>query len=90
MDETAKDIAVIQKQIENICEKHEDLEQIVIEEKKRLNHNLERIGAKMEVQTELLMKACHLADTKPTWGTTIALTTLVGAVVGLATFLLTH
>lgn len=83
MEETKKALAVL-------CERVDNIEQVVIDEKKRLNHNLERITARLETHNELLLEACHRADTKPSWGVTFTLSTLVGIVVGLATFLLTH
>lgn len=83
MEETKKELAVL-------CERVDNIEKVVIDEKRRLNHNLERITARLDQQNDLLLEACHRADLKPSWGVTMTITTLTGIVVGLATFLLTH
>jgi len=88
------DLEEIAQKLAVLCEKHNNLENVVIEEKRRLNHNLERIGLRLDDLNEMLggyrLEARHANDSKPSWGITLAITTLTGAVVGLATFLLTH
>lgn len=83
MEEARKAIAVLTERLDN-------LEKGVSGDRQRLNNNLEKIGLRLDVQTELLRVATHSADSKPSWGITITITTLVGIVVGLATFLFTR
>jgi hypothetical protein len=87
MEELAQKLAVL-------CEKHNHLEGVVIEEKRRLNHNLERIGNRLDDQIALLnsyrLEARNSAAGKPTWGVAVAIGALVSLCTGLAVLLLTH
>ena len=94
MDDLEITVARLCDRVENNERQHAELVEIVKDEKRRLNHNLEKITARLDDLNAMIgayrLEARHSIDSKPTWGTTVALTTLVGAVVGLATFLLTH
>jgi hypothetical protein len=85
--ETEKTLAVV-------CERVNTLEQVVIDEKRRLNANLEKIGRRLDDLNAMVggyrVEMLETAHRKPTWGTAVAITALVGAVSTLATLLLTR
>lgn len=80
-------VAVLESRMDN-------LEQVVVAEKKRLNGNLEKIERwqqsldkglselRLELRTQVLRK--------PSWGVALAITTLASLVCGLGTYLLTR
>ena len=84
----------MEKQIELavLCEKVDTLEKVVIDEKKRLNGNLERIDRRLAAMSDKLDAAKELAMTasssKPTWGVSLTITALVSALTGLATWVI--
>ena len=83
MDELGKQVAVL-------CERVDTLQQVVIDEKRRLNRNLERIDKRLAGMQVDLQQAQTAALSKPSWGVTIAITSLVGAVSALGTWVLTR
>ncbi len=88
------DVEELARQLAVLCEKHNNLALDVEADRKRLNHNLERIGNRLDdlnaTMGEHWVAAQQLAGSKPSWATTTLLTVLSSVVVGLATFLLTH
>ena len=83
MDELEKQLAVL-------CERVDTLQQVVIDEKRRLNGNLERIDKRLTGMDGKLDTVKTDALSKPSWGVAIALTSLVGMVSALATWALTR
>ena len=83
MDELGKQVAVL-------CERVDTLQQVVIDEKRRLNGNLERIDKRLADMQNKLEAVKTDALTKPSWGVAIAITSLVGAVSALGTWVLTR
>ena len=71
-----------------------NLREIVLEERRRSNSSLDKIDQRLtELNTtmhQVRAEALGVAAGKPSWGVVLSITTLTGAVVGLATFLLTH
>ena len=88
------DTEELMRQFAVLCEKHNNLEGVVIEEKRRLNHNLERIGGRLDDQINLLnsyrLEAFTAARAKPSWGVLAAITTLSSVCTALGVYLLTH
>ena len=68
---------------------YHNLTGVVVDEKRRLNGNLERIGKRLEALDDKLDGVRSEALRKPSWGTTVALTSLVGLVCSLGTWVLT-
>ena len=83
MDELEKQVAVL-------CERVDTLQQVVIDEKKRLNGNLERIEKRLGGMYDKLDAVRTDALTKPSWAAAIAITSLVGALSALGTWALTR
>ena len=79
---------------------YHNLTGVVIEEKRRLNGNLERIGQRLDDLDNKLdsfraeisgvkAEALSTAAQKPSWSTTYAITVLVGLVCTLGTWIIT-
>ena len=94
MEDTKRDLAVLCEQLKAMCERQNNLEEIVKDEKRRLNHNPEKITARLDslnaTMGEHWVKTQQMANSKPTWATTTILTILGSAVVGLAVKLLSQ
>lgn len=94
MEETKIDLAKLCEKLTALAERHNDLEEVVKDEKRRLNHNLERITLRLDdlnaTMGEHWVKTQEMAAGKPSWATTTLITMLSSITVGLAVFLLTH
>lgn len=80
----------IEKQVAVLCERVDTLQQVVIDEKRRLNGNLERIDKRLMDMSAKLDSVRREALVKPSWGVAIAITSLVAAVSALGTWALTR
>ena len=80
----------LEKQVAVLENCYQNLQSVVIDEKKRLNGNLEKIDKRLECMQGDLQQVQTAALSKPSWGVTIALTALVGAVCTLGTWALTR
>lgn len=83
MDDLETKVAVL-------CQRVDTLEGVVIDEKRRLNGNLERINKRLEAMDDKLQAVTSQALQKPSWGVTVAIGGLLSLATGLAVFLLTH
>ncbi|MDZ4065181.1 MAG: hypothetical protein U1E22_11020 [Coriobacteriia bacterium] len=80
----------VEKTVAVLCVKIDTLQQVVIDEKRRLNGNLERIDKRLIGMDEKLDGVRAESSAKPTWGVSIAITSLVGIVSALGTWALTR
>jgi hypothetical protein len=83
VDELGSRVAVLETNFGN-------LQGIVIDEKRRLNGNLERIDKRLQAMDEKLAAVATAQAERPSWTTALALTTLVGLVCTLITWIVTH
>lgn len=80
----------LEKTVAVLCERVDTLQQVVIDEKRRLNGNLERIDKRLAGLDGKLDAVKTEALSKPSWGVSIAITSLVGIVSALGTWALTR
>ena len=81
MTDVERDLAVV-------CERVNTLERVVIDEKRRLNGNLEKIGARLDDLNAMVGQYRVEAIHRPSWGTLAAITGLTSACCALLVLLL--
>jgi hypothetical protein len=77
-------------QLAVLCERVDTLQQVVIDEKRRLNGNLERIDKRLAGMQVDLQQAQAAALSKPSWGVTAAIGFLLSLATGLIVYVVTH
>ena len=83
MIESEKTLAVM-------CEKVDTLALVVIDEKRRLNSNLEKIGTRLDDLNSMMGQYRIEANRRPSWGTALAITALTSACCTLLVLLLSR